>query len=547
MAVQGDTVFLGLAKNDGDELVAVDASDPLTPHVAWGYEVDADVNALDVTADRVFLATSADDRELVVVDVASRATIATFDVPGTSDGVATYVVAPQPLLVWITVADDPAGPEAHFVNLTDFAAPVVLSSLEALGEVRKPAPPDPVTKGYLARGSVVDRGRGRVRPDLTFLAVNGSAAELHVVSNLDDGISIPDVNGDGVHRLACLGDSNTFVILDKNPGSWCHHLEQSVWNASFFVRNHSFLGARMTPAPTAEAFEQLAEAIGDGADLAIAAFGTNDVLSFTPSEIVDAAHALVDVAAAAGVSILLATPTTRYDSPLSDREQRIADTSALMRAAFPGDMLLDFNAVVGPAEIGPDSLHVNASGVLQEGRLARDRITVADATTFDDPCAGRTTARKARLRVANVETPPGDERLFLRGVVRMPNGPSIDPVSTGSQVMLIGASDTIVFEQIVPAGAYDETARTGWKTNRAGTAFRYESEALRVSIVAAGKTGTYAVRVRATGESIPATPDDLPLTGSVLLAPDSGACAAMEFPGGRVPRCRIGHGTLSCR
>src|SRR5215467_3054408 len=72
MAVDGDMVLLGMAAGDDAELLAVDASDPTTPHLAWSMEIGGDVNGIALIGQHAFLATSLDDAELLVVDLPTR-------------------------------------------------------------------------------------------------------------------------------------------------------------------------------------------------------------------------------------------------------------------------------------------------------------------------------------------------------------------------------------------------------------------------------------------------------------------------------------------
>jgi hypothetical protein len=551
MAAHGDTLLLGRRDSAGDELVAVDASDPLDPRIAWSSDVGADVDGIDTTGDLALLATGHPDAELVALDLGTRSPRGTFDVPGARHGIVVQVVLEAPLVVWIGVTDDVVEREAYLVNVADLAAPAVLASRDAIGPLRTPPPPDPVEKGYVAGGDVVARAKGLTRPDFTFLAVNGASPELQVVSGLDDQVSIPDTNGDGVRRLACLGDSTTFPFLDKNPGSWCQYLQQTVWSGTVRIRNYGFLGARMTPAPTAEAFTQLAAALEDGADVAIANFGLNDILSFTPSEIVDAAHALATAANAAGVPLLLATPTPRYDVDGVDLAQELADVSALMRASFPGDQVLDFNAVVGEDDLGPDRLHTGPTAVLAEGTLARAYVVSPDPRRFGDRCTTRTPAQRARLKVSRLDAHPGYEPVTISGVVRFPSAVAVDPTTTGTQVTIVGATGAILLQLDVPPGAFAGGA--GWSANRRGTAFTYRRTPPDVGadrVVIAGRRdapGAYAIRVHARAVDVPVTPADLPLRAWVLVGSAGGECASMEFPGRRGSRCTLGRRALACR
>jgi hypothetical protein len=162
--------------------------------------------------------------------------------------------------------------------------------------------------------------------------------------------------------------------MDKNPGSWCHHLQQVVWNHELRITNLGGIGATMTPPYVSEAFAQLAFAIDLDADVAIASFGTNDVVNYEPLEIAAAAQALLDEAAAAGIELFLLTPTPRYDVPGLD--VAIDETIDLLRAVVPPGRLLDAAGLVGPADVQSDLVHLNLDGTLKLGRLVESLLVV---------------------------------------------------------------------------------------------------------------------------------------------------------------------------
>jgi hypothetical protein len=186
--------------------------------------------------------------------------------------------------------------------------------------------------------------------------------------------------------------------MDKNPGSWCHHLQQAVWHHELRITNLGGIGAAMTPPFVSEAFAQLALAVALDADVAIASFGTNDIVEHEPSAIAVAAQALLAEAAAAGLELFLLTPTPRYDVPGLD--ERIDETIELLRAAVPPDRLIDAAGLVGPADVQADLLHLNLDGTLKLGRLVESLLVVpAAASTRSTPGSG--------LRPRGTSPPPG--------------------------------------------------------------------------------------------------------------------------------------------
>jgi hypothetical protein len=387
MAVAGDTAYVGLTENSRREFVAFDLGRRPKPRHLWSLELGTAVHDVAVAEGIAYLATASDVAELMIVDLAARAVVGTLDVPGPEDGVLVQV---GPDGLWLGTEVKTGADEAFAVDVTDPTRPVVVSSRAAVADLRAPLPPAP--RGYAAGGTVVARGRGRTHARLTVLAADRRSRELQVVAGLDDDVTVPDLNGDGVRHLACLGDSNTLALMDKNPGSWCHHLQQAVWHHELRITNLGEIGAAMTPPFVSEAFAQLALAVALDADVAIASFGTNDVVEHEPSAIAVAAQALLAEAAAAGLELFLLTPTPRYDVPGLD--ERIDETIELLRAAVPSDRLIDAAGLVGPADVQADRLHLNLDGTLKLGRLVESLLVVAAAAS-------------TRSRPGSAPRPPG--------------------------------------------------------------------------------------------------------------------------------------------
>lgn len=189
--------------------------------------------------------------------------------------------------------------------------------------------------------------------------------------------------------------------------------------------------------------------------------------------------------------------------------------------------------------------------------------------TLDEPevltpcapaCAASVDAAEARIRIARLDTPPGDDVLSLRGQMTLthPFAPSLDPAADGVEILVADSNSNRVLDAVIPGGAYDRGTRTGWKTSRRGDRWTYvngsesppagikrvvirdrssRSPGL-VQFVVSGRDGSYEVDEA-----------NLPLTGLVALgqpAVDSNQCALTSFP---VPAeaCTTRGGTLVCR
>jgi hypothetical protein len=125
------------------------------------------------------------------------------------------------------------------------------------------------------------------------------------------------------------------------------------------------------------------------ADLAIAAFGTNDlrVLRREPAAVVDGYLALIEQLAPVPVLIALTPPFVDVDGHSAPA---VDDLNRRLAAAFPADRLLDFHTGVDPPALD-DGVHLRDAA--QADRA--DRATAALRTLMEDaygPCAATTAA-----------------------------------------------------------------------------------------------------------------------------------------------------------
>jgi hypothetical protein len=165
---------------------------------------------------------------------------------------------------------------------------------------------------------------------------------------------------------------------------------------------------------------------------------------------------------------------------------------------------------------------------------------------------------KARIDLARLQTPPGDDRLLFRGRVYLPTrvDPPLDPVETGVAVVLEAASGERILDLTLPGGEFDPGVRAGWKVRRKGWTYvdkrpdppggivrvairaRSRRDPERIDFTVTGRRGAYQV-----------TPAQLPLRGLFVLDPptaETGQCAAATFVEGP-GTCRATRKRVRCR
>ncbi len=164
------------------------------------------------------------------------------------------------------------------------------------------------------------------------------------------------------------------------------------------------------------------------------------------------------------------------------------------------------------------------------------------------------------LSVQRLATPPGDDKLKLRGRVALayPFEPALDPVETGVGVAVTTAAGTRLVDTLVPGGAWDPTTRVGWRVRPDGTGWKYRNRsdsapgdvrAVTLRDRSRREPGVLQFEVVATGGSYPLVAGDLPLDAMFTVDPptaEAGQCADVRFVGaggtctltGRRARCR---------
>jgi hypothetical protein len=160
-------------------------------------------------------------------------------------------------------------------------------------------------------------------------------------------------------------------------------------------------------------------------------------------------------------------------------------------------------------------------------------------------------ADKVRLAVANIGL-AGQGKLGLSGQFTLPAGVTLDPVTTGVEVIL-GDVPVPAVDVTIPGGAYNTSTGVGWLVSRRGDRWTY------LDRTAAPPGGIYKVQLHALvsppglvrfavwgrGGTYAATTAVSP---GVVLPGGSAGCYAAVFPGpAPAPICRLRSTTLRCR
>ena len=294
----------------------------------WPVDVRRRINAVAADGPVAYLATGDNRAELVVVDVETGARLGTFDAAGGADALGVRVLEPGIVKLGRRQSD---APEVYRLDVSDPAAIRVLDAQHRARHVRWK--PDAI-------------------PPVIFR----------------------DANGDGVYRLACLGDSNTSLV--HGVAKWCEMLAERVRGLE--VVNVAVSGATVvTPNLRweSDATQQMAAALSLDVDAVLLAFGTNDRMQGrTTDEVIEAYLEQAEVAAFAGVTFYAAA-TPPMGGCMGAGCSWIVATNLLLHLAFPGSVVDFFTGVTDQHFRVPDRIHHNAAG--QELRAERTAAMIA--------------------------------------------------------------------------------------------------------------------------------------------------------------------------
>jgi hypothetical protein len=218
----------------------------------------------------------------------------------------------------------------------------------------------------------------------------------------------------------------------------------------------------------------------------------------------------------------------------------------------------DGSAITCPADVTDD---VDGDTVCDDDDLCPDNADPSNLDRDDDgrgdacdPCTNLLDifASKARIKLTRIDAPTGDETLRFKGTLDgVPLDPTIDPVTNGVRVILETDSPGGAFVDVVIPGG------EGWKSNAAGTAWRYSNRdglqgIRKVRIKAPAKvSGRIKFAVRGKNLSFSGV-DPASIKGTLII--DSpmamdGQCGEAIFSGAPGGSCTLSKsGTkISCR
>jgi len=243
-----------------------------------------------------------------------------------------------------------------------------------------------------------------------------------------------------------------------------------------------------------------------------------------------------------------AATTCRASTGVCDPAEQCSGTSASCPADVratdtDGDGVCD---LVDDCPLDPDPAQADSDG---DG--------IGDAC---DPCTNIVPvfAVASRITIKHIGSPRGHETLTFRGVITVPTTPAIDPASKGARVMVDDAEGQSVLDAIIPGG-FDAATGVGWKTNRAGTAWRYGNKSGPLGITnvqvrsSRGRPGRLKFRVRGRNGAYAMSPNRMPLKGTMVIDSPiarTGQCGEALFTGpSSVPRCTFNRTgiTLHCK
>lgn len=191
-------------------------------------------------------------------------------------------------------------------------------------------------------------------------------------------------------RVACLGDSNSFLAMEVNAApSWCEYLADLGADRWWTTANLSWFGTfavdtRMKSGDISlSATDWVQKALDGPFDVAVLSYGTNDIRrGLAPDEILAAILRHRTRLEQAGVEVYATTIPLLYPPAETDRTPMIDAFNAALRAAVPADHLIDFRAHESEDDFRDDrtrlpvrdGVHVNEAAQRRRAQLVYEAL-----------------------------------------------------------------------------------------------------------------------------------------------------------------------------
>lgn len=212
----GTTVYIGTEeKGSGPEFYIVDASTPAAILELGSYEIDEDIQDIEVSGNSAYLATALDDKEFVILDITTPATISeedSFNATGTSDAFNVAYLNNTAYLVRDNGATDP---DFHILDVDSSSSSTDWSSPQSAGNADITGNEDANSVFKLGNYiyEVTDEKSG-TSAEFYIYDVSIPSAPL-LVGSLNIGASVNDVYVVGNYAyLATTSNSQELVVVD---------------------------------------------------------------------------------------------------------------------------------------------------------------------------------------------------------------------------------------------------------------------------------------------------------------------------------------------
>ncbi len=243
--VSGNYAYVGKKKaTSSAEFFIVDITNPVVPSLLAGtYEVNADVNSIEVIGNYAYLATGGTTRQLTILNVTSKTSVTLagfYTVPaGTQIAAEVDIVGTT---AYMGTAINSLGPEFYTINVANPASPALLGSYEFGGGILSVS----VSNGYAALGTSL------ASKQFTVLDVSANTPTLK--SNFNYGSNINDVMVVGNYAYAANTNTSKELAVIGGGGATYQSsgtLESSTYDAAASVAYNYLTFTGTVPANTA--------------------------------------------------------------------------------------------------------------------------------------------------------------------------------------------------------------------------------------------------------------------------------------------------------